>query len=80
MEQFEALLDRKTEEHRRNMMCAGVIAATVANSAPFGDPKRKALSPVDFVPDYKGNEQQPRGGQSIDQQVAILKGLAERAK
>ena len=78
MAQFEALLDRKQEEHRRQMMCAGVVAATVANSAPFGDPKRKAVGPMDFVPDYKGTHETE--GQSVDQQIAVLKNIAEGAK
>lgn len=77
MEQFQALLDRKQEEHRRNMICAGVVAATVANCAPFGDPKRKALGPMDFVPNYERKEMP---GQSMDQQIAVLKGIAEQAQ
>jgi len=74
---FEALLDRKTEEHRRAMMCAGVVAATVANSAPFGDPNRKPRSPMDFVPEGKTRK---RKEQSIDEQVAILRAIAESVK
>lgn len=31
---------------------AGIIAAAVYNAAPFGDGKRKALSPLDFVPQW----------------------------
>lgn len=75
--QFEALLDRKMEEHRRSMLCAGVVASTVANSAPFGDPKRKAISPMDFVPEYK--RRAPEEPQSIEEQIAIMKSIAESA-
>jgi hypothetical protein len=77
MAQFEALLDRKMEEQRRNMICAGIVAATVANTAPFGDPKRKALRPMDFVPEAR--ERGESRMQSMDEQIAILKAIAENA-
>jgi hypothetical protein len=53
------------------MYCAGNVSATVANSAPFGDPHRKALSPLDFVPEWQKRATQSQA-QDLDDMVEVL--------
>lgn len=53
------------------MLYAGVVAAAVWNANPFGGEDRKAMSPLDFVPDLPRPE--PTGiTQSLDDQIKIL--------
>jgi hypothetical protein len=51
--EYEALLARKREQYNREQYYAGLVAASVYNAAPFGDSDRKAMSPLDFVPEWK---------------------------
>jgi hypothetical protein len=53
LREFDALLARRkyTENHAR--LNAGIIAAAVYNTAPYGDPDRKAVNPLDFVSEWK---------------------------
>jgi hypothetical protein len=52
-------LKRSQLKHNRERLNAGIIAATIVNCAPFGDADRKAVSPLDYVPDW-----QNKGGSS----------------
>lgn len=47
---FDALLQRKQAEDKRQRLNAGIIAAMIYNTAPFGDDKREPMKPTDFVP------------------------------
>lgn len=49
LRQFEALIDRKTADDNRLRLNAGIVAAALYNTAP-GDPNRKPVSPLQFVP------------------------------
>ena len=55
--QYEALLSRKQENDNRLRLNAGFVAAAIYNAAPFGDGERKAVSPLDFVPEWQGRAQ-----------------------
>jgi hypothetical protein len=67
--QFDRLLDRHELRERRAYLRAGIVAATVGNSAPFGDPDRKALSPLDFVPGGR----EPEKEMGLEEQIRFLK-------
>lgn len=54
------------------MLRAGVIAATVANYAPFLKEGTKPLSPLDFVPAYKEKLKPQQSQQTIEEQIDIL--------
>jgi hypothetical protein len=47
------LLARKKAAENHARLNAGIIAAAVYNAAPFGGENRKAVSPLDFVPEWK---------------------------
>lgn len=59
---FDALLKRKKADDNRQRFNHAIVAAVVANAAPFGDPNRKALTPLDFVPDLAADERAQGGG------------------
>lgn len=54
------------------MLRAGVIAATVANYAPFLKEGTKPVNPVDFVPDYKRRLKAQERDQTLDEQIEYL--------
>jgi hypothetical protein len=56
LKEFDALLKRKKAADNMARLNAGVVAAAIYNTAPYGDPKRKVVSPLDFVPDWKPKE------------------------
>ena len=66
--EFEALLDRRTEERNRAQLNAGIVAAAICNA--FRGQDSKPVSPIDFVPDYKEKAQRPQ--QTLEEQIAIL--------
>lgn len=68
---FAALVDRLKAKDQKLYLAAGIIAATVSNTAPFGDPNRKAVSPMDFVPGYK-EQQDFKREMSTDEIVDVL--------
>jgi hypothetical protein len=70
MAQFEALLDRKTEERNRAQLNAGIVAAAMYNANPFREKGSAAANPLDFVPDYR--EKSKQVGQTLEEQIAIL--------
>jgi hypothetical protein len=70
---YSALVDRLQARDQKNYMGHGIVASTVANYAPFANPDRKALSPLDFVPGYK-KPKQKKIDMSIEEQVALLTG------
>lgn len=51
--EYDALMKRKQALDSRERLNAGIIAAAILNSAPFGDPDRAPVSPFDFVPELK---------------------------
>lgn len=51
--EYDALINRKRENDNRLRLNAGLIAAAIYNAAPFGDEDRKAVSPLEFVPELK---------------------------
>jgi hypothetical protein len=52
LKEYDALLKRLHFRDNLSRLNAGIIASAVYNAAP-GDGKRKALSPLEFVPDWK---------------------------
>lgn len=50
--EIDALLKRKKQADNRVQFNFGIVAASVYNAAPFGDSKREAVSPLEFVPDW----------------------------
>ena len=54
--ELDSLLKRSKADHNRVRLNAGIVASAVCNSAPFGDPDRKAVQPTDYVPDFKSKE------------------------
>jgi hypothetical protein len=55
--QFDALLERKNEEFRKQRFCAGIVAAMVANSAMTRGENSKAMTALDFVPEWNKEEE-----------------------
>lgn len=53
LKEYDALLRRRTTEMNHTRLNAGIIAAAVYNAAPSTDEKRKTVSPLDFVPQWK---------------------------
>lgn len=53
MKEFDALCKRKRENDNKDRLNAGIVAAAIYNSAPFGDEGREPVSPLDFVPEWK---------------------------
>ena len=53
MKEFEALCNRRRENDNKDRLNAGIVAAAVYNTAPFGDENREPVSPLDFVPEWK---------------------------
>lgn len=51
--EYDALVKRKQAADNRERLNAGIIAAAVCNTAAFGDPDRKPVSALDFVPEWK---------------------------
>lgn len=49
--EYDALVERKRASDNRERFNAGIIAAAIINSV--GGVDGKAVSPVEFVPDYK---------------------------
>lgn len=54
------------------MLRAGVVAATVANYAPFLKEGTPPVSPLDFVPDYKRRLRAQQREQTLEEQIEIL--------
>lgn len=68
MSQFEALLDRQFEQHRRDRICAGIVAASATNL--FADPP---VSPLIFVPESRHFEQaKPATKAETDDMIATM--------
>lgn len=44
------------EADNRAQFNAGIVAAAVYNCAPFGDEKRQAVNPVEFVPAWNSRK------------------------
>jgi hypothetical protein len=53
LREYDALSKRKQAERNDARLNAGIIAAAILNSAAFGDPDRKPVTALDFVPDLK---------------------------
>ncbi len=60
--EYDALMRRKQANDNRERLNAGIIAAAINNCAPFGDPDREAVSPLDYVPDWKHIAEAQRAG------------------
>lgn len=61
MKLFHALVQRRKESDNKERLNAGIIATAVYNTAPFGDPDREPVNPLQFVPDWS-----PEGERSPD--------------
>jgi len=55
--QFEALLERKREEFRKERFCAGIVSAMVANTSMARGEDSKVWSALDFVPEWNKEEE-----------------------
>jgi hypothetical protein len=64
--EFDALLKRKKAADNKERFNAAIVAAAVCNTAPFGDPNRKPVSPLDFVPDWKDANAETAAGKETD--------------
>jgi hypothetical protein len=53
LKEYDALLRRKQTEMNHERLNAGIVAAAVYNAAPSTNENRKAVSPLDFVPQWK---------------------------
>ena len=58
--EFELLSDRLTEKKKHGYVCAGIVAATVANVKRDPKSRPEPYSPLDFVPGYKPPEPELR--------------------
>jgi hypothetical protein len=56
LKEFDALIKRHKAAQNYARLNAGIVAAAIYNSAPFGEANRRAISPLDFVPDWKNDE------------------------
>lgn len=52
LKEYDALCKRAKTADNKARLNAGLIAAAVQNSA-MGDPDRKAINPLEYVPDWK---------------------------
>ena len=75
MKEFEALLKRKREEDNKARFNTAIVAAAVYNTAPFGDPNRKRVNPLDFVPDWKETDPNDLSHMTAMEQKAYLHSL-----
>ena len=73
--EYDALIQRKKAADNRERMNAGIVAAAILNSAAFGDPDRKPVSPLDFVPDYQNIER----GRADEMDLTTLTPLQQKA-
>ncbi|HZP31882.1 MAG TPA: hypothetical protein VFB23_00870 [Candidatus Acidoferrales bacterium] len=69
MGEFDALVERHNEAHRRAMIAAGTIAAAIYNANPFRGENARILGPLDFVPGFSPPAED---SQSLDDQVELL--------
>lgn len=60
--EYDALMKRKRQDDNRQRYNAGIVAAQIWNCAPFGDDKRPAHSPLDYVPDWAHLAEAQRNG------------------
>ena len=56
--EYDELCKRKRAEDNKARFNAGIVAAAILNSAPFGNPDRQPASPLDFVPDWKAKAEE----------------------
>ena len=72
---FAALIHRLEMKDEKQYIAAGIVASTVANTAPFADPQREASNPLDFVPGWKQkNKLSTKKEMSLEEQIALLSG------
>ncbi len=65
---YDLLTERSLEQHRREMLYAGVVAAELWNTNPYRERGSKPVSALDFVPMEK-KETPP---QTLEEQIRIL--------
>lgn len=68
---FSALVDRLKARDQKLYLAAGIIASTISNTAAFGDPQRKAASPLDFIPGFVKQKPVSREMET-EEQIAML--------
>jgi hypothetical protein len=56
--EFELLSRRLDERRKQGYICAGIVAATIANVNRDTKNRPEPFSPMDFVPGYKPVEEQ----------------------
>jgi len=74
---FAALIHRLEMSDEKRYIAAGIVAATVTNTAAFADPQREASTPLDFVPGWKQKNKlkvNTKKEMSIEEQIALLSG------
>lgn len=73
--QFGAFIHRLEMKDEKRYIAAGIIAATVSNTAPFADPNRQPADPLDFVPGLSQKRKRRQARQmSLAEQIKVLTG------